>query len=174
MYYKTKLDPRQEELRELYAKWDSELEYIFYGRRGRSGIYQGIVPDYKIGLPGELHCSFIKIKAGCGVRAHSDTRACGLNYPVYIPEGSYNTFHDAGDGKPVDMAYRGKQRSSSAQLFLRNKEVDRFMLDRPTLLNTHQPHAVTEGDTERVVLSVSFEEEWDYERVKQWLVSNNY
>jgi len=167
-YYKTRLPYNQEELQNLFDEIDDQLEYIYYGRSKKSGLFQGIIPECEItrnimdDIEGSLHCSFIKVNPGCDLKAHTDTRGVGINYPVRVPEGSYNIQYDAeSEGTRIRQAYMGRSKESTAQLFLKAKEISRFYLDQPTVLNTHVPHGVTGGDTQRVVLSVSMKPEYD-------------
>jgi hypothetical protein len=168
-FYQTKLPSDKKSLSEIYTKFDPTLDYIYYGRRKKSGLYQGILPKLDTlsfiydNVPHIKFCSIIKVLKGEDLKPHTDTRGCALNYPIIIPEGSMNTFFDGEkDSKTVNQAYLGKQKTSSAKLMLRGIECGKFFLDRPTLINTHEFHGVTEScDQDRVVLSVTFEKDFD-------------
>ena len=168
-FYKTKLPFDQNILKQIFEEYDSQLDYIYYGRRKKSGLYQGILPKLDSlsfiydNVPHIKFCSIIKVLKGEDLKPHTDTRGAALNYPIVIPEKSMNTFFDGEkDAKTVNQAYLGKQRTSTAKLMLRGEETSRFFLDTPTLINTHEFHGVTKSEGfDRIVLSISFNEEHD-------------
>ena len=168
-FYKTQLPFDQKELQILFAELDDQLNYIYYGRSNKSGLFQGIIPECEItktitkNIDGVLHCSFIKVNPNCDLKAHTDTRGVAINYPIHVPSDSFNIQYsaDAPGTKTIQQAYRGKQKTSTAQLFLRATEISRFWLDQPTVLDTHQPHGVSKSSKPRVVLSISMQPKYD-------------
>ncbi len=90
-------------------------------------------------------------------------RSCALNIPIMNTDRSSTVFYKADTSGYEDIPERVYYLIKSEPT-----EVFRFIIDRPTLINTKVPHGVSgTGDKRRVIMSWSIFPEYSFEDIKK-------
>lgn len=113
---------------------------------------------------------FFKTKAGGDVNPHSDKRNVAINIPIQTNEDSYTTFYKSiGGYDNPDISVNGENMTVKARRYKKVEETDSFVLYGAVCLNTSVPHGVVnKSDQDRIILSISFKEQYDdYDKIKQ-------
>jgi hypothetical protein len=93
-------------------------------------------------------------------------RNCALNIPISNTENSHTVFYKLLD--PIQLRYIPERVYSLVES--PTKEIFRFTLTEPTLINTKVPHGVLDnGNQTRIIMSWSVDNKYTYEDIKKIL-----
>lgn len=106
---------------------------------------------------------FFKTLAKGEIHSHTDKRKVAINIPVIVDDTSYTVFYEQTDTFETPKINVGdKVQDVNAKKFKKGKVVERVYLNKAICLNTNVPHGVVnEGDNDRVILSISFKNQFD-------------
>lgn len=106
---------------------------------------------------------FFKTLAKGEIHSHTDKRKVAINIPVIVDNTSYTVFYEQTDTFETPKINVGdKVQDVNAKKFKKGKVVERVYLNKAICLNTNVPHGViNEGDKDRVILSISFKNQFD-------------
>ena len=106
---------------------------------------------------------FFKTLAKGEIHSHTDKRKVAINIPVIVNDTSYTVFYEQTDTFETPKINVGdKVQDVNAKKFKKGKVVERVYLNKAVCLNTNVPHGVVnEGDNDRVILSISFKNQFD-------------
>lgn len=112
----------------------------------------------KYAILGELYNIYPTL-AGAIVPIHIDhCRGCTLNFPIRYTEDSHTIFYEYTEPESMNTVEERIYNVISSG----TKEVFRFTLEKPTLINSSIPHAVYGGPlTTRIVMSWSINEDFE-------------
>ena len=118
---------------------------------------------------------FFKTIAGGNVSAHSDKRNVAINIPIDTNDKQSTIFYESlGDYDNPNINVGDKKIITKAKRYNKVKETQRFVLNQPACLNTSLPHGVENlSESDRVILSISFKDEYDsFSRINNLYRSN--
>ncbi len=106
---------------------------------------------------------FFKTMAKGMVDPHSDNRSVAINIPIRTNDKQSTIFYESlGDYDNPNINVGDKKIITKAKRYNKVNETQRFILNQPACLNTSLPHGVENlSESDRVVLSISFKDEYD-------------
>jgi hypothetical protein len=149
--YETKLDLDMVQLRKLVDEDVGQNTYHAHHRLVKNSQYLSSIKDRLPFLSPVYNIYYFE--AGRVVPTHIDgNRYCTLNIPVYNAEQSHTIFYETPESD--NLEYDDKRILYYVKTPV--KELFRFTLTKPTLVNTTHPHGViNNGDQTRVIISWS-------------------
>lgn len=119
---------------------------------------------------------FFKTIAKGHVSPHCDSRNVAINIPIQTNKDSYTVFYEEKDDfETPELKINGENKHTKAKRFSDIPSCGSVYLDKPMCLNTNLPHGVINNSEEdRILLSISFIEEYDdFETIKELHNKNN-
>lgn len=119
---------------------------------------------------------FFKTIAKGQVSPHCDSRNVAINIPIQTNKDSYTVFYEEKDDfETPEVEINGENKHTKAKRFSDIPSCGSVYLDKPICLNTDLPHGVINNSEEdRILLSISFIEEYDnFETIKNLYNKNN-
>lgn len=119
---------------------------------------------------------FFKVKSNGSVSPHSDSRNVAINIPVQTNNKNYTVFYNATDEyETPEIRIEEKTSSTQAKRYINAAAYDYLIIKHAICLNTALPHGViNESEEDRIILSISFIEEYDdFETIKDLHNKNN-
>ena len=180
-FFIPELKYNKDELYHCYLK--NENEWAFYGPTELTSLHTKYVDlkevDYIVNQfkkPDIIdNIKFFKTIAGGNVSAHSDKRNVAINIPIDTNDKQSTIFYESlGDYDNPNINVGDKKIITKAKKYNKVKETQRFVLNQPACLNTSLPHGVENlSESDRVILSISFKDEYDsFSRINNLYRSN--
>jgi hypothetical protein len=119
---------------------------------------------------------FFKTLAKGEIHSHTDKRKVAINIPVIVDDKSYTVFYETTDTFETPKINVGnKVQDVNAKKFKKGEIVEKVYLNKAICLNTNVPHGViNESQNDRVILSISFKNEFDsFDTIKKLYDTRN-